>query len=786
MSISANVREKLLNSFRVELQEHIQTMTDGLLALEQETVAGDARQATLEEVFRAAHSLKGAARALGVTMIEQLAHALENILDALRRGEIEPTPEMYTVCYEAFDAIQNVQAAYEAGKVTPPAAALQALAALSEFHPAEDAPSPAAGQPAKKASVVADYTASSQGEPQEIKTAADGDVKAPSSDLLHQPDTLGSDETIRVKVDKLDALMAQLSELLVTKIRAEQRLVQLREIEEGMALWQKDWLAVRSAYSRLVRHNGEGQLAQLGKDMTLLVDYIGASQDQLREMNTRVSNLSRQYANDTMHMSLVIDELEEEIKRVRMLPLRTITGPFRRMVRDLAKDASKEAILHIAGEDTELDKRVLEQIKDPLIHLLRNAVDHGIEPPEVRMLADKPRAGHIYMKAEQQGKDIVISVRDDGRGLDLEAIRETVAERDPDMARVMNEAELKEAIFQVGISTSPIVTDISGRGLGLDIVRRSVEALHGRIDIETTPDAGSVFEMILPLTLSSSRGLLVTVADQQFAIPLTNIERIQAVAPTKITALGGHDAIHYNERTIPLVRLGDVLGLSPSAKGQSATEGRSTVILASAERRIAFLVDSLDGEQEIVVKSLGKQLARVKGIAGATVMGDGEIVLILNVADAIKMALRGSRRASPGPRAVAQAKGHAQSQTRKQRDILIVDDSITTRTLERNILEAAGYHVRVAIDGQEAWDHLATGDLPELVVSDVSMPRLDGIGLTKRIKNDARTAQLPVILVTSLDSPEDKARGVDAGADAYITKGAFDQDNLLGTIEQLI
>ncbi len=580
--------------------------------------------------------------------------------------------------------------------------------------------------------------------------------------------------------------MAQLSELLVTKIRAEQRLAQLREIEEGMALWQKDWLAVRSAYSRLVRHNGEGRLAQLGKDMTRLVDYMGESQDQLREMNARVSNLSRQYANDTMHMSLVIDELEEEIKRVRMLPLRTITGPFRRMVRDLARDAGREAILHIEGEDTELDKRVLEQIKDPLIHLLRNAVDHGIEPPEVRMLADKPRAGHIYMKAEQQGKDIVISVRDDGRGLDLEAIRETVAERDPGMARVMNEAELKEAIFQVGISTSPIVTDISGRGLGLDIVRRSVESLHGRIDIDTAPDEGSAFEMTLPLTLSSSRGLLVTVAAESFAIPLTNIERIQAVAPAAITSLGGHDAIHYNDRTIPLVRLGDVLGLPRSANGQSAVESHPTVILASAERRIAFLVDSLDGEQEIVVKSLGKQLARVNGIAGATVMGDGEIVLILNVADIIKMSLRGGRRAAAEPRSAAQAAGQAPSQAGRQRDILIVDDSITTRTLERNILEAAGYRVRVAIDGQEAWDRLATGDLPELVISDVSMPRLTGIGLTKRIKNDPRTAQLPVILVTSLDSPEDKARGVDAGADAYITKGAFDQDNLLVTIEQLI
>ena len=634
------------------------------------------------------------------------------------------------------------------------------MGGLSEFQPEEIEAPESGDKPAKGASVAA-VASDEKDEVHEDKAAADVNVKSPSVCALPQSDALGGDETIRVKVDKLDALMAQLSELLVTKIRAEQRLAQLREIEESMALWQKDWLTVRSAYSRLVRHNGEGQLAQLGKDMTRLVDYMGDSQDQLREMNTRVSNLSCQYANDTMHMSLVIDELEEEIKRVRMLPLRTITGPFRRMVRDLAKDAGREAILHIEGDETELDKRVLEQIKDPLIHLLRNAVDHGIEPPEVRMLADKPRAGHIYMKAEQQGKDIVLSVRDDGRGLDLEAIRETVAERDPEMARVMNEAELKEAIFRVGISTSPIVTDISGRGLGLDIVRRSVEALHGRIDIDTAPEGGSTFEMTLPLTLSSSRGLLVTVSDEQFAIPLTNIERIQAVQSSKITSLGGHDAIHYNDRTIPLVRLGDVLTLPPSSNGKSATASHPTVILASAERRIAFLVDSLDGEQEIVVQGLGKQLARVKGIAGATVMGDGEIVLILNVADIIKTALRDGRRAVAEPRAAIQSQREqaAQKAAGKQRDILIVDDSITTRTLERNILEAAGYHVRVAIDGQEAWDRLATGDLPELVISDVSMPRLDGIGLTKRIKNDPRTSQLPIILVTSLDSPEDKARG---------------------------
>jgi two-component system chemotaxis sensor kinase CheA len=788
MSLAAKVREQLINSFRAELTEHVQTMNDGLLALEQGTVVGEQRQHILENIFRAAHSLKGASRAMGVTMIEQLAHALESVLDDLQNETIKPTTELFTACYRAVDAIQVVQASYEAGEITPPAQALQALADLEQTRSGPQAAPEPTPTPAPEA------------------TSAAGEEPAPTPPL-----SPGADETIRVSVSKLDALMAQLSELLVTKIRAEQRLAQVRYLYEFTALWQKEWLAARSAYNRLARLDVSGALGahrlgpveaapggskdrgnvaglergsidgKVGKDISRLLSYVGASQNRLREMYALVNDLSREYANDTMHMALVIDELEQEIKRVRMLPLTTITGALGRMVRDLAQESGKEAGLQIVGGDTELDKRVLEQIKDPLIHLLRNAVDHGIEAPQQREALGKPRAGAITLTAEQLGQDVVLCVSDDGSGLDLGAIRTSIARRGGMGIQALSEEDLKEAIFSAGVSTSAIITDISGRGVGLDVVRRNVETLHGRIDVDSAPGEGTSFTLILPLTLTSSRGLLVRVSNELFTIPHNAIERIMYIRPREITPLEGHDSVIYNERPLTLVRMSDVLEL-PRVDGRQDGTRIPVVILAAAERRMAFAVDELAGEQEVVIKGLGKQLSRVGGIAGATVMGSGDVVLILNVADLIKLGLRGDRRSVLAALTMAAPA----VEERARRRILVVDDSITTRTLEKNILEAAGYDVQLATNGQEALGAIAAGGVPDLIVSDIVMPRLDGFELTRRIKDDPHTAGVPVVLVTSLDSAEDKARGIEVGADAYITKSTFDQNNLLETIEQLI
>jgi two-component system chemotaxis sensor kinase CheA len=306
--------------------------------------------------------------------------------------------------------------------------------------------------------------------------------------------------------------------------------------------------------------------------------------------------------------------------------------------------------------------------------------------------------------------------------------------------------------------------------------------------VDWTPGEGAAFTLTLPLRLTSSHGLLVRASNQLFAIPLNAIERILYVSPQEIAPLEGQDTIRYNGRPLTLVRLNDVLEL-PHTDGQRDSVGLSrgearilVVILAAAERRMAFAVDELAGEQEVVIKGLSKQLTRVGGIAGATVMGSGEVVLILNVADLIKLAMRGQCRSVFD----TSAEVVSPTEARAQRRILIVDDSITTRTLEKNILEAVGYGVQVATDGQEALSIIAAEGVPDLVVSDILMPRMDGFELTQRVKGDARTAAVPVILVTSLESPADKARGIEVGADAYIVKSSFDQNNLLETIEQLI
>jgi two-component system chemotaxis sensor kinase CheA len=570
------------------------------------------------------------------------------------------------------------------------------------------------------------------------------------------------------------------TELLVAKIRAEQHLSQIHYCQEFVGHWQREWLTVRSTYSKMARQAKDDN-GQTDKDLAQLLYYLGTSQERLREINTLLGTMAREYANETMQLTLMIDGLEDEIKRTRMLPLHTITGPFGRMVRDMAHEAKKEAHLRIVGGDTELDKQVLEQIKDPLIHLLRNAVDHGIETPKEREAKKKPKHGTITLTAEQLGQDVIVCISDDGAGLDADAIRRAVARHDRIDVEALTDTDVIEAIFRPGITTSQIITDISGRGVGLDIVRRNVEALQGRVNVEWEPEGGTTFTLILPLKLTSSRGLLVQTTGETFAIPLNNVERIIKVSQDEIVPLEGHDTVRYNGQPLPLIWLSDVLELSHSETTQDKTH-ISVIILSAIERRMAFAVDGLAGEQELVIKGLGRQLARVDGIAGATIAGNGKVILILNVADLIRLGLRGQRRS------ILKAFESTASPTEKRarHRILVVDDSITTRTLEKNILEAIGYNVQVATDGQEALNAIETSGVPDLVISDVMMPRLNGFELAEQIKSNPQTAHVPVILVTSLNSVEDKTRGIEAGADAYIVKSAFDQSNLLETIEQLI
>ena len=797
MELSKEIRQELIPTFKVEQKEHVQNITQGLLALEGRPEPPE-QKVILEEVFRAAHSMKGAAQAVNVPTVARLGHVLEDVLLHAKEGRLSFSPDLFDLLHEAVDAIELVLEQAETDNGDMPGEVTTLLTQLEEVgrqaltangpEPIEDAPTAdfETKSPASKDAPASQSPAKPQDKPESLVPTSEKEGRK-RPDMPAKKNHAG-DQTVRVSVNKLDALMAQSSELLAAKIRAEQRLVEVHQLEMAIAEWQKKWHGLRPHHNRLLRNhnrvNGSSAKSfnEHSTDVAALLEFIYHNQDHPRQFNTQINTLYRQFANDIMRLSLNINELQDEIKRMRMLPLATITATFGRIVRDVAREQNKQINLEILGDDTELDKRVLEQIKDPLIHLLRNAADHGIETAEQRQKVGKPALGEITLAASQQGNNVVISVSDDGAGLDLDKLRHTAVSKgllNQDEANQLDDEDVAMLVFRSGLSTSPIITNISGRGVGMDVVRKNIEDLQGILDVRFEPGQGTTFSMTLPLTLASSRGLLVSAGGQLFALPLTNIVRMVQVKHSEINTMMGKSAILDEGKPIALAWLEDILHLPQSQVDGKDTDRLTVVIINVAEKRLGLVVNNLEGEQEIVMKNLGQQLIKVGGIAGATVLGSGEVVLVLHAADILKLATGATTHqiktavSAPPPIKV-------------EKTILVVDDSITTRTLEKNILEAAGYRVKLATDGEEAFNLLLTEDLPNLVISDVEMPHLDGFGLARRVKQDSRYSNIPFILVTSLDSPASKARGIEAGADAYIVKSSFDQGNLLDTIEQLI
>ncbi len=775
-------QKKLLATFKVEAEEHIRAMSSGLLDLEK-APAAETQVEIVETIFREAHSLKGAARAVNLTEIETVCQSLESVFAALKRKQIAPSPELLDTLHQTVDGLGQLLAASERTTAAQPMAATLVRQLDSALKTARQPP-----QRAALKEIVA-----------EAPVALETDARVPGSatDKLAAAEKPMLSDSIRISTAKLDSLLLQAEELLSAKLSLGQRATELREINAAFVIWKKEWgkiYPVVRALQESVERNGDGNGKRSGGDLQpagpgkknpqlwKLLEFLEWNSIQVKSLEHQLTALTFSIEHDQRSLAGMVDNLLDDMKQVLTLPIASLLETFPKMVRDLSRDRSKEVELKIQGAEIEIDRRILEEMKDPLIHLVRNCIDHGIEAPALREQKKKPPRGTIVLAVSpKNGSKVEILISDDGAGIDAAKVRSAALKLGivpPEAAEKPDEQDALSLIFQSGVSTSPIITDISGHGLGLAIVREKVEKLGGAVALETQRDVGTIFRIVLPLTLATFRGLLVRVEEQLFVLPTANVERAVRVTRGEIKTVENRETIRLNGQAVPLVRLGDALQVPRKSAAAGATDQAPVVILGSAEKRIAFLVDAILYEQEVLVKNLGPQLARVRNIAGATVLGTGKVVPILNIPDVMKSAVKTA--AAPS-RAAAAAKETAA----KRKSILVVEDSITARTLLKNILEAAGYTVKTAVDGMDAFTTLRTEEF-DLVVSDVDMPRMNGFDLTAKIRGDKKLAEVPVVLVTALQSRDDRERGIDVGANAYIVKSSFDQSNLLEVIRKLV
>jgi two-component system, chemotaxis family, sensor kinase CheA len=474
-------------------------------------------------------------------------------------------------------------------------------------------------------------------------------------------------------------------------------------------------------------------------------------------------------------LSRVLNDLQERTMRARMVPVSTITDQLHRAVRDISRTLGKSVEWEVRGGDTELDRSVLQQLADPLLHLVRNAVDHGIETPAERLAAGKAEAATVRLHAMQLGSEVIISVNDDGHGIDVDRVREEARQRDIDVSGI-NDDDALDLIFRSGLSTARFISDVSGRGVGLDIVRTRVEAVRGRIEVRSDPGAGSEFRIVVPITLAVLRCLLVESGGQAYAIPMASVLVSQAFSRDLERHANGRTLVCVGDDALPLTPLADVLRLRDATRADGPI-----VVVAGPTRRYAFQVDALLGQRDVVVKSLGRMLPRLDLLAGASVEPDGSILLVLDAAGLIERA----RLAHVGGDRIARAIDQELSPPTRHGSILVVDDALTVRELQRSILERAGFAVRVACDGVDALALLAE-EPSDLVLTDVEMPRMDGFALTAAIRAQPELANISVLVLTSLASESDRRRGLDAGADGYIVKAAFDEAALLAAVDRLL
>ncbi|HEU5069054.1 MAG TPA: hybrid sensor histidine kinase/response regulator [Verrucomicrobiae bacterium] len=768
----------MFDLFRVEAESQCATLTEGLLQIER----GDASPVILENLMRAAHSIKGAARIINVAVGVRVAHAMEDCFVAAQRGaltlgrahidrllkgvdllsQLAMTDEPRLATWEQSHAaeVQQFLSDLSAAATATPPAPREEPAALPPAPPAVPpaAPPPSAALPSPPPPPP---------QPPEPAPPAPDVVEAEA--VAGTPKQAGNHERVlRLNAENLNRLLGLAGESLVearwirpftdsmTRLKRMQTdlFEVIEELRESLADQPLPDRAAEKLHTALQR-------------ATECRSFLG---DRLLDLDM----FDRRCVNLTHRLYL-------EALRTRMRPFADGVSHFPRMVRDIARSLNKEVRLEITGANTQVDRDILDRLEAPLGHLLRNAVDHGCEPPEVRRRAGKPDECVIRLEARHAAGMLLITVSDDGGGIATERVRDIVVNRKllpPGAASRLTEAELLQFLFLPGFTLKDAVTEISGRGVGLDVVHNMVRGVRGNIRVYTEPGRGTRFMLQLPITLSVLRTLLVEVAGEPYALPLSQIVRTRHLRRDQVESIEGHLTFRFNDEAIGLLSAQQVLdcGERPTLPAEIPV-----IILGERKSRYGLVVDKFLGERELVVQPLDPRLGKVKDISAAALMEDGSPVLIIDVDDLVRSV---EKLISSGRLAGVPQQALMSTQTRRKH-VLVVDDSLTVRELERKLLSGRGYAVEVAVDGADGWNAVRAGTY-DLVISDVDMPRMDGIELTELIKKDPQLQSIPVMIVSYKDREEDRLRGLQAGADYYLTKGSFHDETLLHAVTDLI
>ena len=812
------VPDEILEFFQPEAEEHLQVVSDCLISLE-----GNNNPEEINKLFRAIHTIKGSASQVGLKRLGGIAHRVEDLIGRLRDGEIEPSASVVDLCLESVDVLKKTLHRQWADEAEMRAGVDSLLGRIAEFAPLEAEESeaqPAAAVAPETHDQATDRAAAAQTVAQVKKSAKQATAGSASST-----------KSVRIALGRLDRMMNTVGELVINRTRMVGRVGELEKLVEMLSFSKErlqgkvgefqekyefnrislrrnvaPWNPEPGPKPKLLSSAATGEnsfwseFSELEMDRYDDVNILSRSMAEIsadvNEVLSQLEGFIGRVEGDIDEFTKLAHHLQDEITAARMVPIGTLYSRLSRAVRDAAKSTNKEVELELTGSETELDNNIIQQISDPLVHLVRNSVAHGIELSSDRARVGKPATGRITLRAYHRGNHIYIEVEDDGRGIDYQRVKQSAIERglvSVETSDRLTERDMREMLFHPGFSTAPVKTELAGRGVGLDVVRANLNALNGEIEIQSVTGQGSKFTLKVPLTLIISPALFVRCGSTNFALPLAVVEEIRRLRADEIEDVGGKLLTKVREVVTEVIRLDTYLGLPPL----EPVNGFFRMVVANAgNRQIGLVVEEVLGKDEIVIKNLGEYLRRVKLFPGTTIAPDGSLILLIDLNRMVaaeptehrplQANASAARIFAPGSAAVARGTipSEAIDRVEQERVIVVADDSISVRKFVGRMLEKNGYRVKLAADGLEAAE-LVSQHGCHLVITDLEMPRMTGYELMVQLRQSPSTRRIPVMVVTSRAGAKHRDRAMKDGASAFLTK-PVQEDQLIAAVEQLM